>query len=142
MTQPGRRLYFSASIGMILVAGLHTLGQFVPPPPTGELTTVRGMMRAVRIDMGLGMRPSMYDVHRSLAFTMSVTLAAIGAFGVIIARAEDSSGRLLRQAIVLSTFATGILVALFAAYRIAPPLMTIAVVEALFLAALVRALRA
>ena len=142
MTQPGRRLYLAASIAMILVAGLHTLGQFAPPPPSGELTTLRGMMRAVRIDMGLGMRPSMYDVHRSLAFTMSVTLVAIGAFGVLIARAEDASGRLLRQAIVLSTIATGILVVLFAAYRIPPPLLTIAMVEILFLAALVRALRA
>ncbi|HJQ67116.1 MAG TPA: hypothetical protein VJ816_12095 [Gemmatimonadales bacterium] len=81
-------------------------------------------------------------MHRSLAFTMSVTLLAIGAFGVMIARAVNPSRRLLRQAIVLSTSATGMLVALFAAYRIAPPLLTLAVVEALFLAALVRALRA
>ena len=142
MTQPGRRLYLSGSIAMILVAGLHTVGQFAPPPPDGEFTTLLGMRRAVHIDLGLGMRPSMYEVHRSLAFTMSVTLVAIGLFGVMIARAEDPVGRMLRRAIVLSTLATGILVAIFAAYRIPPPLLTLAVVELLFLAALVRALRA
>lgn len=142
MTHLGGRLYLSGSIAMILAAGLHTLGQFAPPPPSGEFTTLLGMMRAVHVDLGLGMRPSMHDMHRSLAFTMSITLLAIGVFGVLIARAEDRSGRLLRRAIVVSTIATGAMVALYAAYRVPPPLLALAVVEALFLAALVRALRA
>lgn len=77
MTHTGSRVYLSGSIAMILAAGLHTLGQFAPPPPSGELTTLLGMMRAVRIDLGLGMRPSMHDIHRSLALTMSITLLAI-----------------------------------------------------------------
>jgi hypothetical protein len=140
VTQPGRRLYLAGSIALILVAGLHTWGQLAPPPADQALATVTGMMRGVRLDMGLGMHPSVYEIFRSLAFTMSVTLVVMGVFGVIIARAEDSSGRLLRRAILTSTIAVGVLVVLYAVYRIPPPLITLAVVELLFLTALVRAI--
>lgn len=88
------------------------------------------------------MRPSVYEIYRSLAFTMSITLVVMGAFGLIVARTPDPSGRLLRAAILTSTVAVGALVVLYAAYRIPPPLLTLAVVELLFVAASVRAIRA
>lgn len=142
MTQPGQRLYVAGSIALILAAGLHTWGQLAPAPSDQALATVFGMMRGVRLDLGLGMRPSVYEIYRSLAFTMSITLVVMGAFGLIVARTPDPSGRLLRAAILTSTVAVGALVVLYAAYRIPPPLLTLAVVELLFVAASVRAIRA
>lgn len=141
MPQPGRRLYVAGSIALILVGALHTWGQFAPSPSDPALSAVLTMMRGVRLELGLGMQPSVYDIFRSLAFTMSITLVALGAFGLIVARA-DPSARLLRAAILTSTIAVGALVVLQALYRIPPPLISLAVVELLFLAALVRAAQA
>ena len=141
MIQPGRRLYLAGSIALILVAALHTWGQFAPTPPEPALSAVLTMMRGVRLDLGLGMQPSVYDIFRSLAFTMSITLAALGAFGLIVIRADPST-RLLRAAILTSSLAVGAVVVLQAVYRIPPPFISLAVVELLFLAALVRAVKA
>jgi hypothetical protein len=138
MSAPGCRLARAGSIGLLVVAGMHTLGHFSPPPTEGELARLAEAMRRARLDL-FGMQPSVQDVVSSLSLTMTVTLAALGALGLVAAGDADPAGRTLRRVLAVEVAAVGALVVLFGYYRIAPPLVTLAVVELLFLAALARA---
>jgi hypothetical protein len=136
MFKPGRRLFSAGSIALIVVAGLHTLGQFAPPPADPAGVALLAAMGAHRLPLGLGMAPSMADIVQSLNLTMSITLLAIAVQNLVVAR-SDASDRLIWRLSVVSALSIGTLVLVYGAYRIPPPLVTLAVVEAIFLRAAV-----
>jgi hypothetical protein len=119
--KPGRRLFTAAAILMLLTAVGHTLGQFAPPEG-GELAIIKAMSN-YHIDLGLGMRPSFFDIFRTLAFVMSVMFTGLGLLNLIIAADPDVSPRLLRRItwgnLVWLTGFTAICLI----YRIPPPLI-------------------
>jgi hypothetical protein len=49
-------------------------------------------MESFRLDLGMGMNPSVKDNYKSLTFTMSITLAALGFINLVVA---GSGGRRL-----------------------------------------------
>ena len=141
MFRSGRRLFSSASLSLMLVALLHTLGHFSPPPEDPALASLQAAMESQKFDLGLGMQPSVSDVFNSLSLTMTVTLLSLGALNLAVARADDASGRLVRSFTIVNVVGVGALVAIYGFYRIPPPLITLAAVEVQFLLALVLQVR-
>jgi hypothetical protein len=140
MFRSGRRLFTFASIALIAVGILHTIGTCAPGPVDPALERLAAEMRAYRLPLGLGMQPSIFDIQQSLSVTMSVTLLWL-ALQNLVAAGADSTGDVVRRLNILSVMGVGALVAVFAFYRIPPPLVTLAVVEVLFVLALVRSSR-
>jgi hypothetical protein len=129
----GRRWFSAGSIATLVVALLHTLGNMLPAEPTDEAyVTLMTAMRGYRVPLGLGMVPSVWDIHRSLVFTMSVCLAAMGAIGLTVAASRDVTPRLLSRLAVVLTIASAVLTALYAVYQITPALISLAVMTILF----------
>ena len=121
----GRRLFSVAAILLIVVAGLHTMGHFSPPPDDPALRAVEESMKGYRLELPLGVRPSVADIVSSLSLTMTITLVLIGVLDLLVARSNVPSVRPFALANVLGV---GALVALYGTYRIPPPLVTLALV--------------
>jgi len=139
----GRRAFSSACIATIVVAALHTIGNTLSgPPPDAAYAAVVSAMRGYTIPLGIGMSPSLWDIYRGLVFTMSICLVAMGALGLMIAASRDATARLLSgAALVLGVFSAA-LTLLYWVYRVPPPLITMAIVTALFAIAVVTTSRA
>lgn len=134
---PGRRLFSTASIAMIVVAALHTIGNVAGgPPPDAASTAAEAAMRAYRIPLGLGMTPSLLDIQMSLVFAMSICLLALGILGLLLAAARDTTPRLLSLAAILFTLTAAALTLLGFVYRVPPPLISFAVVTLLYAGAI------
>lgn len=133
----GNRLFAAGSIGLIVVALLHGIGNFAPPPPDPALNAVADAMRGYHIDLGLGMRPSFMDIHTSLSLTMSIMLLFVGVQNLVTLRVAGDVAKLVRCLSLVNSIFVGALVVVFAVYRIPPPLVTLGVVEVLFLLSLI-----
>jgi hypothetical protein len=128
-------MFSTASLLLILVAGLHSLGGFAPPRDAAD-AGLRQTMSNHTFDPGLGMRPSARGVFLSIWFTMSILLALWGVMNLCAARL--ASQQLVRcYALLSSTFCLA-LVALYWHYQLPPPLLSLAVVGVLFLLSLAR----
>lgn len=135
MFRSGRRLFSIASLFVLLVAAAHTSGVFAEP------TDARGMdlvasMKDYRLELGL-MRPSVLDVQRSLALTMSVFLFGLGVLNLAIAHRDAW----VRAGVLpfLSAFNTAWMAALallYLVYQVPPPLISFALLTLLFAASL------
>jgi len=132
----GRRLFSLAAVLLIVVAAAHTAGHAPMLFAGGPLPGVLGAMAAEREPLGMGMDPSMLDIHLSLVLTMSVTFVALGLVNLVVAGAADTSATTLRRLAWLDVAWVGALVALYAYYRIPPPLISTALVELVLLASL------
>jgi hypothetical protein len=135
MFRAGRRFFSAASLALIVVAGLHTLGHFAPNADPA-LQRVEAEMDSFRLPLGMGMNPSLLDIFSSLSLTMTVTLVALGLQNLVVAASRDATARLIRGLTLVDLVAVGALVALYAFYRVPPPLVTLAVIEALFVLSL------
>jgi hypothetical protein len=133
----GNRLFAFGSIGLIVASILHTIGHFAPTGNDPALITVDGAMRAYRFDMGLGMHPSIMDVLDSMSLTMTITVLFLGLYNLMTLALAGNNAKLVRRLIALNVLGTGAIVALYAFYRIPPPLICFAVAEILFLLALI-----
>lgn len=138
MFRPGRRFFSAASIGLLLVAAVHTLASIAPPPDDVATRTLRAVMDAYRYQLGLGWTPSASDVTDSLSLTISVLLALLGLQNLAVARAAGASDALVSLLCLLGALGVGGLVVLYAVYRILPPLLMLGAVEVLFLLGLAR----
>ena len=126
----GRRLYSTASILTILVAGMHTIGNLQPTPP--EFEGVIAAMRGAPVPMGMGMTPSIYDIYWSLILGMSVYIAGIGVLGLVLASSTDASMKVLsRSAAMFAVICAGVTAVCWIA-QVPPPLISFAILTILW----------
>ena len=135
MFKRGNRLFTAGSIALLLVAALHTLGHFAGGPEDPAFTSVVNAMRGYSVDLGLGMRPSMRDIHVSLVLTMTIFLVFLGIQNLVTLTLAPEAKQLLRALALINFLCAGALAILYAAYSVPPPLISFAVVGLLFLLA-------
>jgi hypothetical protein len=134
--QPGRRLFSTAAILMILAAAAHTAGNLQPPPNGPAEQRLIDTMNGYRIPMGFGMNPSMSDINSLLVFTMSVTFTALGLINLLLASTPETSAHLLRRVAWANALWVGAFLALTWIYQIPPPLICAIVIELAVVASL------
>jgi hypothetical protein len=121
---------------VLLAGAAHTAGQFTPDEP--ELAAGLAAMRASHLPMGMGMAPSLMDIFRDLAFTMSVTFFALAAIDALIVWHRDTTAALLRAAAVLNMVWLAAFIAVCWFYRVPPPLISGIMIWPFFLIAWLR----
>ena len=129
----GRRLFSLAAVLLTVVAAAHTLGHLPLIFPDGPLPGLLGQMDAERQPLGLGMAASMLDIHLALVLTMSVTFAALSLVNLVVAAAAGTDAAMLRRLGWINAAWVGALVAVYAYFRVAPPLVSTALVELVIL---------
>ena len=132
----GRGWFWTGTVLLALTGVAHSVGQFTPDEP--ELATAIAAMRGAHLPMGMGMVPSLFDIFRALAFTMSIAFFALAAFNVVIVRHRDTTPALLRAVTVVNLVWLAAFVALCWFYAVPPPLISGALVWPFFLIALLR----
>jgi hypothetical protein len=132
----GRRMFSLAAALMILTALAHTLGNLAGGPPDAADAMLEAAMRVRRVALGMGMNPSAWDIQRTLVFTMSITLAALGLMNLVLAASEETHQRLMRRVAWLNFVWVGAFTFLALAYRVPPPLISGLLIEAAVLGSL------
>ena len=136
MKRPGRRTFIIASVFLILVGCLHTFGSLSKTTDPG-LLAIEATQRSFHVPLGLGMEPSVLAMEKALTLTISVMWLWLGALGVLIGL-SDASPQVLRRFTIMNLLGCGALVLLYAHYRIPPPLVSVALVEVMFVLSLLR----
>lgn len=131
MFRKGHRLFSSASIGLIVVAFMHAIGQFSASPDDLVFAALVLSMESYRFDLGAG-KPSMMDIFESLGLTMSVMLVWMGLANLLIARYTELRGKLMRRVCTLNLIGGAVLVGLFVYYDVLPPAIALGIVWVLF----------
>ena len=126
----GRRLFTTASIATLVLSLLHVFGTSRPVPPT--IDGIAQEMQNTSIDMGFGMAPSMWDMHQAVTYTMGVTLAMLGALGLVFAATTDIPAKVLTRTAAVFTAGFIVLAALFYVYRLPGPIMIFVVLALLW----------
>jgi hypothetical protein len=133
MFSPGRRWFTACCLSLLLVALLHTLGNTLAERPTdAEYIAMEASMRDYIVPLGLGMAPSVWDIHQSLVFTMSLCLVAMGLIGLAIVSAPEVTPRLLSRVALVLASASLALTVLYVFYQVTPALISLLVVTVLF----------
>lgn len=132
MFAAGKRAFSIGCIALIVVAGLHTMGHFAPPPTDAASLALDTALKGYTVEMPL-FPTTAFAVLQSLSLTMTVTLLALGALGLVAARSCDAAT--VRRFAVVQVLAVAALVAVYAVYRVSPPLVTLALVLAAFVVA-------
>ena len=140
MWRSGRRLYSTAGVLMILTAMAHTAGNLAPNPDVA-LAQVLALMKDSHIAMGLGMRPSVFDIYRCLVWTMSITFLALGVLTLAVTGSSESTAGLLRRVSWINAVWVGGFLAITVVYQIPPPLISAVLIEVVLIASLVSAER-
>lgn len=132
--------FVTASVLMLLTAVAHSIGHFstLPDDPATQALVVT--LKGYRLDLGMGMTPSQWDVLKSLSLTMTVSLLWLGIVGLVVAF-SDMGRRTVQRVTVVYILANGALVGLNYYYQVPPPLVSLGVVEAVLLVAFLRAPR-
>jgi len=134
--KPGRRLFSTAALLMILTAALHTIGNLSARPETGAEEKVFTDMGNLHFPLGMGMNPSLRDVYMDLVLTMSITFAALGLLNLAVAGVADASPEILRRMSWVNALWVGVFVILNVKYQIPPPLISGVVIELVVIASL------
>lgn len=121
----GRRLYSATALLALAVAALNTYAMTQPVPPDYDVAAQA--MRNSTMDMGMGMHPSLWDVHMAFAFTMSIALAMMGILGLVLASTADSTSRVLDRSAAVLAIASGAMTALYWVTKVPPPFLAMAV---------------
>jgi hypothetical protein len=127
----GRRLFSIASVGLIVIAIMHLIGHFQPPPPDLVTATLYAAMRSYEVNAGIG-APSMMNVFDSLSFGTCIMLAWMGLINLAIAKYVAVGDRLIRTVCTVNIFATWALAAAYLYYEVPPPAISLAIVATLF----------
>ena len=135
-TVPGRGWFIAGTVLLFLAGAAHTAGQFTPDEP--ELAAGLQAMRTSHLPMGMGMTPSLFDIFRLLAFTMTVTFFALGALNTVIVRHRDTTPALLRTITLLNVMWLTAFIAICYVYAVPPPLISGVVIVPFFVIALLR----
>src|SRR4051794_38871596 len=135
--KPGRRLFSTAALLMLLTAALHTIGNLSARPDAGAEEKLFADMAALHFPLGMGMSPSLRDVYMDLVFTMSITFAALGLLNLMVAGSTDVGADILRRMSWANAIWVGVFVILNVKYQIPPPLISGVVIELVVIASLV-----
>ena len=135
-TISGRGWFVAGTALLALAAALHTVGQFTPDEP--EIAAGLAAMRTSRLPMGMGMAPSLMDIFRDLAFTMTVTFFALAAMNAVVLWHRDTTPALLRAIAALNVVWLAAFVVICWVYRVPPPLISGLVIWPFFLVAWLR----
>ena len=92
----GRRAFSLAAVLMLLTALAHTLGN-IQPITNPEQRLLITQMAVLRLPLGLGMMPSVWDIYQNLMFTMSVTFLGLGLVNLVLGAHRDATPALLRR---------------------------------------------
>ncbi|MEK7729255.1 MAG: hypothetical protein AAB354_12640 [candidate division KSB1 bacterium] len=132
MFKRGHRLFASGAIGLFVIALMHSLGHFSPPPTDPALVAVLDAMNGSQLDMGLA-QPSIMAIYNSLSLGMSFFLLLLGSIYLIVLRFGRENAGLMRAIKLANVIGVAALTAVFAYYRIPPPAITFAIVGLVFL---------
>ena len=132
----GRGWFIAGTALLALAAAAHTFGQFTPDEP--EIAAGLAAMRTARLPMGMGMVPSLMDIFRDLAFTMTVTFVALAAMNAVILWHRDTTAPLLKAVTALNLGWLAAFIAVCWFYRVPPPLISGLVIWPFFLVAWLR----
>ncbi|MEO5822986.1 MAG: hypothetical protein ABIT71_20975 [Vicinamibacteraceae bacterium] len=133
---PGQGWFLAGTL-LTLLAGLaHTAGQFTPEEP--ELAVALVAMRTAHLPMGMSMAPSLFDIFRDLAFTMSITFFALAALNIVIVRHRDTTAALLRTVTLVNLVWLAVFIGVCWLYAVPPPLISGVLIWPFYLIALLR----
>ncbi|HVW07645.1 MAG TPA: hypothetical protein VHC90_03640 [Bryobacteraceae bacterium] len=128
-----RGLLVASSILMLLGTVGHTIGNLSPSKDPAVIAAYAAM-KSSHPAVGMGMTPSMFDVHMLLVLIMSVTFTAIAALNLALVRAL--SDHALRRVIWINAIWVAAFTALCAWYQVPPPLISGILIELPLAAAL------
>lgn len=132
----GRAWFITGTVLLALTGVLHTIGQFTPDEP--PIAAGLAAMRASRLPMGLGMAPTLFDIFRDLAFTMTVTFFAIAALNAVVAWHRETTASLLRAVALVNVAWIAAFIGICYVYAVPPPLISGIAVWPFFLIAWLR----
>ena len=136
--KPGRRIFSSAAILMLLLAAAHTAGNLAGGPLEPREEKLFADMAALRTPLGMGMSPSMKDIYFYLGWTASITVGALGLINLSLAAISETPDRVLRCVSWVNAVWVGAFLILSWVYRIPPPLISLVVIETVVVASLLK----
>ncbi len=134
--QPGRRLFSTASVLIIITAVLHTIGFFFRSANDAEMQLMAGL-RGFVLPAGLGMKPTMLSLFQNLGAAMTITFVAIGALNLLLAGSADLPHRLFRRLAWANVIWVGAFAVASIIWPFQPPFICAALIEVLMVASLI-----
>ena len=131
MFRHGHRLFSIASIGLMLVAIYHVIGQFLPSPDDPFLGAVVSAMQSYRLETALG-SPSMTEVHESINLALPITLLWMGIANLFIARYTGLRDKLMRRICTLNMVGVLALLVMFSLFQMFTLAIGLGIVDVLF----------
>ena len=131
----GRRLFTTACLAVILVAIAHTAAHLAPNPALAADPAYTKLVAAIddyHAPLGMGMSPSFHDIHKSLVFTMTVSLVSLGILGLAFAADRCVTSRELTKLAAITAATAAFMTGVYWVYHVPPPLVSLAVVTLLF----------
>ena len=136
MAVAGRRTFILASSFLALTGVLHGVGHLSYRETDPGRLAVEQALRGARVPMGLGMAPSMLELQSARAVDGGV-LRVAGRARIVLATG-DPEPRALRRLTFVQLAGTATLVLLYAHFHVPPPLVSLALVEVMFVLSLLR----
>lgn len=137
MKSPGRRTFAVASVFLMLMGVMHGIAQLTSRAADPAGIAIEANMRGYHVPLGFGMSPSLLDLSDNLGFSVTIALLWLGLMGIVVATA-DPSPRVLRRMTIVSLVGGTALAVSQAHYRVAPPLVLLALIEVMLVLSLVR----
>lgn len=128
-----RGLLITSSVLMLLTTVGHTVGNLLPPADPA-VAAIYAAMKSSHPQVGMGMNPSMFDVHMLLVLTMTVTFAALALLNLALLRAI--SDQALQRVVWINVMWVAVFTSLCAFYQVPPPLISGILIELPLAAAL------
>ena len=131
MFKKGNRLFSAATLTLLLVAGLHTLGIFRQPAAGEEAHLIESMKNYGF--QGMGMNWNIHDVLISVLLTMTVLMVFMATVNFYILYVIPSSV-VRRHVCLIEAIFMWILAVLYAIFQVPPPFVSFVLLGILFTA--------
>jgi hypothetical protein len=130
-------MFSIACILILLTAVAHTIGNLAAKSSGPAEEQVMTQMKESHQDMGMGMSPSIYDILRTLTFTMSITFFALGGIGLMLTGSKSVSSDVITRITWFYLIWNGAFTILSYGYKIPPPLISGVLIELALIAAVI-----
>ena len=137
MFRKGHRLFSISSLCLILLAAIHGISHFSPPPDSLITTGLMAALQSYTFNLGLG-TPSMMDTIDSMSLSVFVMLLWLGLNNLYVARYTVVGDNVVRKICTLNVVALGALVMVFAYYNNPPTAIALGIIEIMFVVSRVR----